>query len=264
MNITLNIKLEYPNFKLELNQSLDIEGITGLTGPSGCGKTSLLRMIAGLEKQGKGSIILQGQTLQDSSRNMWLAAHERPIGFVFQDARLFTHMNVYENLSYPLKRRHCPISLDDVCDSLDLGKLLKRSTTNLSGGEKQRVAIGRAILTNPSILLMDEPLSALDQEAREEIYPYLEELVKNLKLPILYVSHDQGELSKLCRSGIIKLSPDSFTHSQNTSTHLKGEVIELSNDDYATCVFDDGRKGSVKLPGLKPGDKIRITYESKQ
>jgi len=185
-------------------------GITGIYGRSGAGKTTLINMIAGLERPDAGSITLDGQTLFDSAAGVDLAPERRRIGYVFQEDRLFPHLNVRANLDYGRKRRRAmsgarghTISFDDVVAMLGIEDLLGRRTHRLSGGERQRVAIGRALLSGPDLLLMDEPLANLDVERRAEILPYIERLRDDLGLPILYVSHATEEIIRLADTVVL-------------------------------------------------------------
>ena len=175
-------------------------GVTALFGPSGAGKTSLINMIAGLLKPDSGRIELDGETLDDTDRRIHVPAYRRRIGYVFQDARLFPHLSVEQNLDYG--RRMNGLALDAaeharVAKLLDLEALLQRRPGKLSGGEKQRVALGRALLARPRLLLMDEPLGSLDDERKSDILPYLVRLRDNAGVPMVYVSHDAGEVRRL-------------------------------------------------------------------
>jgi molybdate transport system ATP-binding protein len=175
-------------------------GVTALFGPSGAGKTTILSMIAGAVRPHTGAITLHGKTLFDAAQRIDVPMEQRRIGYVFQDRRLFPHLSVHSNLLYGYKllpqqtRTQTP---DDVIALLDLEKFLTRRPATLSGGEQQRVAIGRALLTSPHLLLMDEPLASLDSLRKAEILPYLERLKDAVKLPILYVSHDEREVQRL-------------------------------------------------------------------
>lgn len=174
--------------------------VTGLFGASGAGKTSLINMIAGLLRPDRGLIAIDGEILDDTSAGTHLAAYRRRIGYVFQDARLFPHLDVRDNLDYG--RRMNRLTEDAalwrrVTELLDIGDLLDRRPGKLSGGERQRVALGRALLSQPRLLLMDEPLGSLDEERKEEILPYLVRLRDETGVPMVYVSHDPSEMRKL-------------------------------------------------------------------
>jgi len=186
------------SFAIDASLNISADGVTALFGPSGSGKSTILKAIAGLLRLEKSSLNVFGEDWQ-KDRN-FLPPHKRPIGYVFQDARLFDHLNVEQNLLFGLKRNKIEINLlpkEEVFDLLGLTPMLGRSVNTLSGGEKQRVAIGRALLSSPRLLLMDEPLSALDRQAKDEIIHYLEKLKKRLRIPILYVSHDMREIERI-------------------------------------------------------------------
>lgn len=179
--------------------------IVALTGHSGAGKTSVLNAIAGLSKPAHGRIEIGGRVLFDSQAGIDVPAHQRHVGYVFQDARLFPHMRVRDNLRYGSRRAAMPdavtamprFSFDDVVALLGIAPLLQRRPVNLSGGEAQRVAIGRALLSQPRLLLLDEPLSSLDRARREELIPYLQRLRDETPLPMVYVSHSIDEVRRL-------------------------------------------------------------------
>jgi molybdate transport system ATP-binding protein len=174
--------------------------VTGLFGASGAGKTSLINMIAGLLRPDRGVIAIDGDVLDDTDARIHVPAHRRRIGYVFQDARLFPHLDVSQNLDYG--RRMNRLAEDGaqrrrVTDLLDIGNLLDRRPGQLSGGERQRVALGRALLAQPRLLLLDEPLGSLDEERKEEILPYLVRLRDEASVPMVYVSHDADEMRQL-------------------------------------------------------------------
>lgn len=171
-------------------------GLTALFGPSGAGKTSILNMVSGLLRPDEGRIVVGGNVLFDSVSGIDVSVQQRRAGYVFQDARLFPHLRVSANLAYGL-RDHGLMTQANVVDFLGIAHLLDRWPRTLSGGEAQRVAIGRALLSEPSFLLMDEPLSSLDRVRREEILSVIERLRDELRLPILYVSHDRAEVERL-------------------------------------------------------------------
>lgn len=167
---------------------------TAVVGPSGAGKSSLLHVIAGLIRPERGVVQLDDQVLTDTTRGIWVPPHHRRIGYVFQDPRLFPHLNVRHNLTYGARHSEARVTLDDVVGMLDLGALLARRTPTLSGGERQRVALGRALLSQPRLLLLDEPLASVDVARREEVLPYLDRLRTQLDLPIVYVTHAWSEV----------------------------------------------------------------------
>src|SRR3954471_12401154 len=176
-------------------------GATALFGPSGAGKTSLVNMIGGLLMPDRGRIALGDEVLFDSAARIDVPAHRRRIGTVFQEGRLFPHMTVARNLDYGRWMSGLPsdqAEQDRVVDLLDIGALLQRRPGRLSGGERQRVAIGRALLMKPRLLLLDEPLAPLDRARKQEILPYLARLRDDAKVPMIYVSHQAGEIQRLC------------------------------------------------------------------
>ncbi|MBK7815440.1 MAG: molybdenum ABC transporter ATP-binding protein [Rhodocyclaceae bacterium] len=198
MSIEARFKLDYPAFTLDVNLNLPDAGITALFGPSGSGKTTLLRAIAGLERVAGGRLVVDGHVWQHDS--VFLPVHQRPLGYVFQEASLFPHLSVRGNIDYG--RRRSGHALDDgalnrIVDLLGIGTLLSRRPAGLSGGERQRVALARALAVGPRLLLMDEPLAALDFQRKREALPYLERLRAELKIPIFYVSHAPDEVARL-------------------------------------------------------------------
>jgi molybdate transport system ATP-binding protein len=189
--------LAYPGFALDVDLRLPGTGITAVFGPSGSGKTTLLRCIAGLERAPRGYLSVAGEVWQDEER--FLPTHQRPLGLVFQEASLFPHLSVRKNLEYGMKRagKASAAQFDAMLDLLGIAALQERDPGGLSGGERQRVAIARALLTRPRLLLMDEPLAALDFKRKLEILPYLEKLHEELSIPVLYVSHAPDEAARL-------------------------------------------------------------------
>lgn len=174
--------------------------VIAVVGDSGAGKTSLLHAIAGLLRPLRGRIEIAGRCLYDSAARIDLPAHRRHIGYVFQDARLFPHLDVRRNLLYGLRgeaKRAPRFELDAIVDLLGIGPLLQRGTAGLSGGEMQRVALGRALLSQPRILLLDEPLSMLDMNRRDELLPYLQRVRDETSLPMIYVSHYPDEVRRI-------------------------------------------------------------------
>ena len=190
-------QLDWPGFSLDVDLTLPGHGVTALFGHSGSGKTTLLRCIAGLERAPRGRLRVGDKVWQDAGR--WLPVHRRPIGYVFQEASLFAHLSVLDNLNYGVKRsaRSQASQLAQAIELLGIGHLLTRKPERLSGGERQRVSIARALAVCPRLLLMDEPLAALDLKRKQEILPYLERLHDELDIPVLYVSHAPDEVARL-------------------------------------------------------------------
>lgn len=195
------IQLEYGSFRLETDLSLPGSGISVLFGESGSGKTSLLRCMAGLERSQHGIISINGHFWQDSEKNLFIPPHQRNLGYVFQEANLFPHLSVRDNLQFGLKRivtkQINGTILNAVVELLGINHLLDRMPDRLSGGERQRVAIARALVLNPDILLMDEPLASLDLKRKQEAMPYLLKLQQEFNLPIVYVTHSRQEVMQL-------------------------------------------------------------------
>ncbi len=195
--IEARFRLDWPGFSLEVDLQLPGRGVTALFGHSGSGKTTLLRCIAGLERAPQGRLVVNGDVWQDAGR--WVPVHRRPIGYVFQEASLFPHLSVMGNLQFGLKRSSTAgrVSLDQAVALLGIEALLDRKPERLSGGERQRVGIARALAVGPHLLLMDEPLAALDLKRKQEILPYLQRLHDELDIPIVYVSHAPDEVMRL-------------------------------------------------------------------
>ena len=191
--LELSVTKQLGPFAFAVEATLPSAGVVALFGRSGAGKTSLVNMLAGLLRPDSGRIAVAGRVLFDSAAGIDLAPERRRIGYVFQEGRLFPHLDVRANLLYGHRRippAERAIKLPEIVELLGIAHLLGRRPANLSGGEKQRVAIGRALLSNPRLLLLDEPLAALDAERKAEILPFIERLRDELGLPIVYVSHD--------------------------------------------------------------------------
>jgi len=199
--VDIQYLLQRGSFTLDVDLDIPMRGITGIFGESGSGKTTLLRCIAGLETGGMGKLVIGGDVWQDRTIKMSRPIHEQEIGYVFQEPRLFRHLNVRRNLEYGQQRattRHNGTTFDQIVELFDLSRLLDRAPADLSGGEAQRVAIARALLRSPRLLLMDEPLAALDSARKSEILPFLDRLHNDLQIPIIYVSHHIEEICRLC------------------------------------------------------------------
>lgn len=201
--IYIHLQLQWSGFSLDASFDAPGQGITALFGPSGCGKTTLLRSIAGLEPLVKGHVTINDVVWQNEQQ--FIPAHERELGYVFQEASLFPHLSVLGNLQFGRKRSHAKaqIDLDALINLLGIAPLLNRQPHSLSGGERQRVGIARALAVNPQLLLMDEPLAALDLARKQEILPYLERLHSELKLPVLYVTHSPDEVVRLAHHIVV-------------------------------------------------------------
>jgi molybdate transport system ATP-binding protein len=197
--IDARLTLPRPGFTLDVELSPPSRGVCALFGPSGCGKTTVLRALAGLERA-RGRVAFDDEVWQDDAAGVFVPTHRRAIGYVIQEASLFPHLSVRGNLDYGLKRvapAQRRIALDRAVGLLGIGALMQRRSSTLSGGERQRVAIARALATSPKLLLMDEPLAALDAPRKAEVLPYLDRLHQELALPIVYVSHSIDEIARI-------------------------------------------------------------------
>lgn len=203
--IELKLHLPRSSFTLDVDLKLPAQGVTALFGPSGCGKTTVLRALAGLERAA-GRIALGGEVWQDDAQRLFVPTHQRALGYVIQESALFPHLNVRRNLDYGRRRIAAPerrIELEQVVALLGIGGLMDRQPDTLSGGERQRVAIARALATSPRLLLMDEPLAALDAARKAEVLPFLDRLHQELSIPIVYVSHALEEVARLAHHVVL-------------------------------------------------------------
>ena len=225
MTLSADIELRAGEFHLSTRFELG-GGVTALFGASGAGKTTLVNVIAGLVRPDAGRMVLDGEVLFDSAQRIFVPAERRRFGYVFQEGRLFPHLSVRRNLLYSRwfdRSTHAPEEFAHVVDLLGLAGLLERRPAMLSGGEKQRVALGRALLARPRLLLLDEPLASLDAARREEILAYLERLRDELALPMVYVSHVVEEVRRLA-SQVLVLSAGRVS--------AAGPVGEVMGADY--------------------------------
>ncbi len=282
--LSLDLRLNYPGFELRVEHEAVLDGITALFGPSGSGKSTLLRCIAGLEPGVTGELRLDGQVWLGSPRRRPLPAHERGVGFVFQDARLFPHLSALGNLRYAESRskriRDTAIVLDDVVQAFDLTALLERRPATLSGGERQRIAIARALLTRPRLLLLDEPMSALDAARKAEILPYLERLPATFGVPALYVTHDIDEVARLATrmmilsngsviaSGAIQDVMEHAELQQMTGRFEAGVVLTtrvLRHDGHYCLTHLDHHGQSIAVPQLSSevGSSVRVRIRAR-
>ena len=198
--LVFDLRVRLGDFELDAAGEIDTGRVTAVFGPSGSGKSTLLRLLAGLERGATGRLSLGRDVWLDSARGLDVPAHRRPVGYMFQEARLFPHLSGLGNLRYAARRARRErqvVGFDEVVDALDLEPLLPRRPSSLSGGERQRVALGRTLLAQPRLLLLDEPMSALDASRKMEILPYLEALHPRFGIPTLYVSHSVDEVALL-------------------------------------------------------------------
>ena len=270
------------DFSLNVDLNLPARGITAIFGTSGSGKTTLLRVLAGLELQARGRISLQGEVWQDSTQNLFKPTHQRGLGYVFQEASLFEHLNVADNLKFgfnrtPLAQRK--LGWDQTIELLGISRLLARWPQQLSGGERQRVAIARALAASPQILLMDEPLASLDAGRKADILPYLERLQGELGIPILYVSHAIDEVARLADHLVLLVDGKvdasgptnelltrldlSLAHGDTAGAVLKTTVQSHDTADHLTTVRFQGGKLTVPMSTTNIGQPLRIRVQAR-
>ncbi|MDZ4251580.1 MAG: molybdenum ABC transporter ATP-binding protein, partial [Sulfuritalea sp.] len=273
MSIAAQFELAWPGFSLDVDLDLPGRGVTALFGQSGCGKTTLLRCIAGLER-GAGRLAINGEIWQEGG--VFLPTHRRPLGYVFQDARLFAHLDVGRNLDYGRcrSRAAATLSRESIVELLGLGPLLERLPERLSGGEQQRVAIARALLSAPRLLLLDEPLAALDHARKQEILPYLERLRDELDIPVIYVSHAADEVARLADHLVVMEGGRAVVHGPLAETLARidlpirlGEdagavfaatVVERDAEWHLARVEFDGGELWVRDSGVAVGRQVRV------
>jgi molybdate transport system ATP-binding protein len=240
MSLQVKFNLQRGTFSIQTEFELDRIGITALFGQSGCGKTTLLRCIAGLEPDVIGYCKYESTLWQSSQSNQFVPTCKRNIGFVFQQAYLFPHLSVQKNLFYGLKEEKTTgkiLDPDNVIQILNLEPLLNRSTLKLSGGEIQRVAIGRALLSSPDLLLMDEPLSALDQRGKNEILEYIEQLYSELNIPLIFISHTLEEVARLAEN--ILLMKDGRIMAQGKANEIFTQMnLPLAHEQSASAIIN--------------------------
>ncbi|MGE3502714.1 MAG: molybdenum ABC transporter ATP-binding protein [Porticoccaceae bacterium] len=243
MKLECALEVRYAGFALQVNETLHLKGITAVMGASGSGKSTMLRVLAGLEAPVRARIAIDDQWLQDSTEGQWLPPHRRGIGYVFQDARLFAHRRVTGNLRYALARARSGAGAPDfdaVVVALDLAPLLGRRVGGLSGGERQRVAIARALLANPRLLLLDEPLAALDLKRKAEVLPYIRQLPERFGIPLIYVSHAVEEVAQLANEVLI-LSAGQVVARGEVHAVLQQPEAEAVSGHFDAGVVLDGR-----------------------
>jgi molybdate transport system ATP-binding protein len=280
--IEVSVTHRLGSFTLDADFATDSRFIA-LFGPSGSGKTSLINVIAGLTRPERGRVVIDGAALVDTARGVFLPAHKRRLGMVFQEGRLFPHLSVKQNLLYGAwfaGERDGGANLARVAGLLGVEHLLGRHPNRLSGGEKQRVAIGRALLAAPKLLLMDEPLSSLDDARKQEIMPYLERLRDEARIPIVYVSHSVAEVARLSdtlvvlQGGKVRAAGPTIELMQRldllpgTDGGEEGAVIEAvveSHDDAYGLTALASRAGQWRVPRLEaaPGKVIRMQIKAR-
>lgn len=282
LNINLDLQLE--NFSLDVREEIELTGITALFGPSGAGKTTLLRVIAGLETGAQGRISLGEEIWQDTGTGRLVPPHDRRVGYVFQDGRLFPHLSVEGNLHFAHKRAHrregnaSAIELESVTKALELEPLLQRNPAALSGGEQQRVAMGRVLLNGPQVILMDEPLSALDLHRKAEIIPYIERLSEEFSIPVLYVTHNVEEVTRLASNMLLLTAGRIAARGEIASVLERVDLWPLTGRLEGGAVIqaavEANRKGmttldvegqSLRIPAIDvaPGTVVRLRIQAR-
>lgn len=226
-------------FSLDVDVSVPGRGITGVFGTSGAGKTMLLRCIAGLEKPEQALFVIDNETWVDTEERIRLPVHRRNIGYVFQEPRLFPHLDVRDNLGYGRKRaaQRREVDMAQVVDVLGLESLLSRRTARLSGGEAQRVAIGRALLRAPRLMLMDEPVAALDASRKNEVLPFIAKVQEHFGIPILYVSHNVDEICQICDQLLIIEKGQVVASGDLQGVLLRTDIPVLAGDEAGAVIF---------------------------
>lgn len=282
MTLEVDIRRRLGTFPLDVRFQAGA-GLTALFGRSGAGKTSVINIIAGLIRPDEGRVIINGVPLVDTAQDLFVPKHRRRLGYVFQEGRLFPHLSVRQNLYYGRwfsGDTGRPDNLSRVMEMLDIEPLLERRPAHLSGGEKQRVAIGRALLANPRLLLMDEPLASLDEARKQEILPYLERLRDESNVPVVYVSHSVAEVARLATTIIV------LSEGRVVSAGLAAEIMQridlfpLTGRAEAGAIIDAvveahdarsgltmlrSRAGAWRLPRLdvEPGVRLRLRVRAR-
>lgn len=254
MTLIVNVRHRQGNFSLDADFSSG-HGVTAIFGRSGSGKTSIIRIIAGLTRPDHGRVELDGEVLADTTRGIFTPGYRRGFGYIFQESRLFPHMTVRQNLDYGRRFARSraarqPVDSGLVVDMLGIGALLDRHPEKLSGGEKQRVAIGRALLCSPRLLLMDEPLAALDDARKAEILPYIERLRDDTKIPVVYVSHSVSEVARLADKVIVM--KDGRIETSGPANDVLGQAAFSDNLDRKNTgsIVSGHVDNSAAIPGL--------------
>lgn len=270
--ISLNLQVTHGDFCLDVDLSLPGRGVTGLFGHSGSGKTTCLRGMAGLIKPDGGYVRVNGETWFDSSRGIDLPTHRRALGYVFQEPSLFAHLNVLRNLEFGQKRVPASmrrVNLDHATALLGIDHLLARMPDSLSGGERQRVGIARALLTSPRLLLMDEPLAALDLKRKREILPYLQRLHDELEIPIVYVSHSPDEMARLADHLVVLEAGRAVASGPIADTLARLDLPTAHADDASALIHGsagdyDDHYGLLTVhfpgPGAEGANNVRLVH----
>ena len=264
--LEVDVGIAFPGFSLRVTESFPA-GVTTLFGPNGAGKSTLLRIIAGLETRAEGKITFQGQVWQDSQARRHVPAHSRGATLVFQDSRLFSHMDVAANLKYGLKRRQGRggPAWEEVCAALDLEQLLMKPVGSVSGGERQRIAIGRALLASPRLLLLDEPISALDAKRMRAVLPALWDLFNRHGISVVFVSHTIDELRRLgcepLQMNQGQIASWSWPGQSGEKASLKATVAALRADGTAVCRIGAQELLARHSGNLSVGELVELSLD---
>ena len=280
MSLAFDIVCSRPDFQLHVDCEFPGHGITALFGRSGCGKTTVLRCIAGLERAGRAVVRFNDVVWQDDRR--FVPAHRRPLGYVFQESSLFPHLDVRGNLRYGLQRvpaEQRRLGFDQAVQLMRLENLLTHRAHELSGGQRQRVAIARALLTSPQLLLLDEPLSNLDLPSRAEILPHLERLHDELSIPIVYVSHEIGEVMRiadhiaLLEAGSVRAvgpihelvtRPElPLAHLEEAGSVFDGVIAEHDPQYHLSYVATPAGRLAISLRAVPVGQRVRVRIDAR-
>lgn len=275
--IIARFHVAYPGFNLDMDLQIPAKGVTAFFGQSGSGKTTALRCMAGLERGYCGYLEVAGEVWQDDSRGIFLPTHKRPLGYVFQESSLFPHLDIRRNLKYGQKRvpgSEHKVSLDQAVALLGIDHLLSRMPDRLSGGERQRAAIARALLLSPRLLLMDEPMAALDLKLKREIMPYLERLRDELDIPVVYVSHSPDEVANLAdqlvlmeKGQVLASGPLvelmtrldlPLAHGDSAEAVILTTVEDHEIEHHLSCASFPGGKLILPYHDLEIGQKVRV------
>ncbi|MDF1737109.1 MAG: molybdenum ABC transporter ATP-binding protein [Minwuia sp.] len=283
MSLDIAIRHGLGDFEVDAAFNVDEPGITALFGPSGAGKSTIIAAMAGLVRPDSGHVRIDGETLFDSASGTHVAAERRQIGYVFQESRLFPHMDVRRNLTFGARRagdRIAAIAFDPLVDLLGISHLLKRKPVNLSGGERQRVALGRAVLAAPRLLLLDEPLAALDQARRQEIMSMLEQLRDVAGIPMVYVSHALDEVTRLADHMVVldhgtvaasdtvyaitsRIDLFPLTGRFEAGSVLPGQIVEHDVKHHLSAVAISGGRLWVPRIDRPQGAQVRIRVRAR-
>jgi molybdate transport system ATP-binding protein len=234
--LQVRCQLQRPGFALDVDLNLPAQGVTALYGPSGSGKTTCLRVIAGLEPAATGRVSVPGEIWQDSEQKLFRPVHRRAVGYVFQEASLFDHLTVEGNLKFGFQRTPAAERRDHGLALLGIAHLLPRKPHQLSGGERQRVAIARALAASPRVLLMDEPLAALDAQRKADILPWLERLHEGLDMPVVYVTHSMDEITRLADHLVVLEQGRVSAHGSLLALLTRSDLPMANSDDASTLI----------------------------